>query len=467
MLAIRIGLVAVATMLLGPTPAQAAQSALREVELGVTTSDGLTLPATLRLPANAGHRLPAIVLVHGAGPGPREDFRAEAEAFARKGVATLAYDKRTVGYSLVQRDYSRLADDAVAAAALLRGRPEIDPAGVGFLGFSEGGWVAPLAVTRDPAAAFLITVGASGISPLRQQSWAGATKAEYAGLRGSVVNAYSRTFYRLISGLGMFPEAYYDPGPALRSLTLPVLAIWGAKDVQSAPVESAVAFRSFLDAAGNRHYTLRTIDGAEHKLHTTTDGYDRGERLAAGYPELVASWTADAVAGRAPATSVDGVRQQTRTSVEMPPLAWYESVPVQAAALAVMLVGFLWFAVAGCWRRLRGRLGSPWQAWVLAVAGLVAALGAPVYLRWLLVSLSGTPTTNSTVDPGTPLIAGRPPVWLALQVLSVVAVAAGVATAIQLRRRSAAAEGRLRHGLLLAAGAVFVVWAVHWGLLLP
>jgi dienelactone hydrolase len=465
MLAIRIGLVAVAAMLVGPAPAQAAQS-LREIELGVPTSDGLTLPATLRLPANAEHPLPAIVLVHGAGPGPREDFRVEAEAFARKGVATLAYDKRTVGYSLVQRDYSRLADDAVAAAALLRGRPEIDPAGVGFLGFSEGGWVAPLAVTRDPAAAFLITVGASGISPLRQQSWAAAVKAEHAGLRGSVVNAYSRTYYRLISGLGMFPEAHYDPGPVLRSLTLPVLAIWGAKDMQSAPVESAVAFRSFLNAAGNRHYTLRTIDGAEHKLHTTTDGYDRGERLAAGYPELVASWTVDAVAGRAPATSVDGVRQQTRTSVEMPPLAWYESVPVQAAALAVMLVGFLGFAIAGCWRRLRGRPGSSWHAWVLAAAGLVAALGAPVFLRWLLVSLGGTPTTTSTADPGWPLIAGRPPVWLALQVLSVVAVAAGVATAIQLRRRSTA-EGRLRHVLLLAAGAVFVVWAVHWGLLLP
>ena len=465
MLAIRIGLVAVAAMLVGPAPAQAAQS-LREIELGVPTSDGLILPATLRLPANAEHPLPAIVLVHGAGPGPREDFRVEAEAFARRGVATLAYDKRTVGYSLVQRDYSRLADDAVAAAALLRGRPEIDPAGVGFLGFSEGGWVAPLAVTRDPAAAFLITVGASGISPLRQQSWAAAVKAEHAGLRGSVVNAYSRTYYRLISGLGMFPEAHYDPGPVLRSLTLPVLAIWGAKDMQSAPVESAAAFRSFLNAAGNRHYTLRTIDGAEHKLHTTTDGYDRGERLAAGYPELVASWTVDAVAGRAPATSVDGVRQQTRTSVEMPPLAWYESVPVQVAALAVMLVGFLGFAIAGCWRRLRGRPGSSWQAWLLAAAGLVAALGAPVFLRWLLVSLGGTPTTNSTADPGWALIAGRPPVWLALQVLSVVAVAAGVATAIQLRRRSTA-EGRLRHGLLLAAGAVFVVWAVHWGLLLP
>jgi hypothetical protein len=98
---------------------------------------------------------------------------------------------------------------------------------------------------------------------------------------------------------------------------------------------------------------------------------------------------------------------------------------------------------------------------VLAAAGLVAALGAPVYLRLLLVSLGG----NSTVDPGW-LIAGRPPVWLALQVLSVVAVAAGIATAIQLRRRSTA-DGRLRHVLLLVAGAVFVVWAVHWGLLLP
>ncbi|RZQ61542.1 alpha/beta hydrolase [Amycolatopsis suaedae] len=448
-------MVAAVAVVATAVPAQA-QQPLREVELGVTTSDGQVLPATLRLPPGATGPAPAIVLVHGAGPGPREDYRAEAEAFARKGIATLAYDKRTDGYSMVQRDYAQLAGDAVAAAGVLRGRPEIQRDGIGFLGISEGGWVAPMAATRDPDAAFVITVGASGVSPLRQQSWAEAVKAEHGGLDGSIVDAFSRTLYRLISGLGMFPEAYHDPAPALRALTVPVLGIWGAKDIQCPPVESAAAFRSLLAAS----YTLRTFDGAEHALRTTTDGYDRGPDLAPGYPELVASWVGDVAAGHTPPTSAEGTGLQTRTSVEVPPLAWYESVPVQIAALLLMLAGFLGFALSALWRRA----GSPWPAWVLAATGTVAALGAPVYLGWLQFTAGGTPTTNGTIDAA-PLLAGRPLVWLGLQALAVIAVASGVATAVLLHRRGTG--GRVRHGLLLAAGAVFAVWAFHWGLLLP
>ncbi|OLT19307.1 hypothetical protein BJF78_11165 [Pseudonocardia sp. CNS-139] len=113
-----------------------------------------------------------MVLVHGAGTGPREKLREEAAAFARAGVATLTYDKRTVGYSLTQRSYAQLADDAAAAAAVLRGRPEVAPSAVGIWGFSEGGWVAPLAASRAPETAFVVVVGANGVAPLRQQTWA-------------------------------------------------------------------------------------------------------------------------------------------------------------------------------------------------------------------------------------------------------------------------------------------------------
>ena len=83
-----------------------------------------------------------MVLVSGAGPNKRDRLAAEAEAFTRAGLATLAYDKRTAGYSLTRRSYSQLADDATAAAAVLRTQPGIDPERVGYWGLSEGGWVA-------------------------------------------------------------------------------------------------------------------------------------------------------------------------------------------------------------------------------------------------------------------------------------------------------------------------------------
>src|SRR5918992_1154469 len=300
-----------------PPPPVSPAAGIVQTQLAAPTGAGLNLPATLHVPANAPPGLPGMVLVHGAGPGPRERLRAEAEAFARAGIATLTYDKRTAGYSLTQRSYSQLAADAIAAATLLRGRAEVDPAKVGIWGLSEGGWVAPLAAARDPQTAFLVVVGANGVAPLRQQTWADASRMEHFGVRGSLVDASSRTLYRLIAGMGMFPEPDYDPGPPLRALTLPVLGIWGALDRATPPVESVAAYQAFLDQAGNQHYTLRTIGGAEHALRASATGYDRSEEFAPGYVDLVGSWVADVAAGRTPPTSVSGTGELARPTAEV------------------------------------------------------------------------------------------------------------------------------------------------------
>jgi pimeloyl-ACP methyl ester carboxylesterase len=443
----------------GQSPPTPPPAGIQETQLAVTSSDGLVLPATLHVPAGARAHLPGMVLVHGSGPATRERFRAEAEAFARAGIATLTYDKRTVGYSLTQRSYSQLADDAIAAAALLRGRAEVDPAKVGIWGLSEGGWVAPLAAARDPQTAFVVVVGANGVAPLRQQTWADASRLDRVGVRGSLIDASTRTFYRVAAGMGLFAEAHYDPGPPLRTLTLPVLGIWGALDRATPPVESVAVYQDFLDQAGNRHYTLRTVDGAEHALHTSTTGYDRNAEFAPGYVDLVGSWVVDVAAGRARPTSVAGTGEQPRPTVEVPPLAWYESVWVQAGALAVMLAGFTGLGLTAAWRRVRGRSGppAPWSARLLAGAGLAAVLGELTYFGSLMMS------RGDLLVPGS-MVAGRPLPWLALQMLAVVATGAAVALGVRTWRRSG--DGP-RTALLLSAGAVFVPWAVYWGLLLP
>lgn len=469
----------------GPADAREAPDApgIRSVELTVRTADGLVLPATLRAPAGAGPGGPALVLVHGAGPGPRERYRQEAEAYARAGVTTLTYDKRTVGYSQFERSYSQLADDALAAADVLRAQPGVDPAAVGLLGLSEGGWVAPLAASRDPGTAFLVVVGGNGVEPLRQQVWSEALKTESAGVRGSLVDAASSGVFRLIDATGTFPEARHDPVPVLRSLTLPVLGVWGALDRSTPPVESVAVFRAELDRAGNRHAVLRTIAGAEHSLRTTVDGYTAGPDLAPGYPELVGRWTAAVVAGRAPLGSVTGVGDQPRPTAPVPPSAWYESAPAHGVALGLLLVGFGGFGVVAALRRSARLLrpdtahgAAPAAARVLAGAGLTAVLGTLAYLAVLTTTRGGR-----TVDPG-PLLAGRPLPWLALQALAVVAVvAAAVLAAGLVRDRAPGGRGpgtvhrpvvrsggeRLRLAALLVAAAVFVPWALHWGLLVP
>src|SRR5262249_13980460 len=94
---------------------------------GSFRSGDVTLHGTIWAPIGAEHSLPGVVLVSGSGPGPRVVSQLEAEAFAAAGIVTLVYDKRTVGYSLFQRSYAQLADDALAGVKLLHTDPKVDP----------------------------------------------------------------------------------------------------------------------------------------------------------------------------------------------------------------------------------------------------------------------------------------------------------------------------------------------------
>jgi hypothetical protein len=179
--------------------------------------------------------------------------------------------------------------------------------------------------------------------------------------------------------------------------------------------------------------------------------------------DLVGSWVADVAAGRARPTSVAGTGEQPRPTAEVPPLAWYESVWVQAGALAVMLAGFTGVGLTAAWRRVRGRSGppAPRSARLLAGAGLAAVLGELTYLGSLMMS------RGDLLDPG-PMVAGRPLPWLALQGVAVVAVGAGVALGVRTWRSREQRRGDgPRTALVLAAGVVFVPWSAYWGLLLP
>lgn len=164
-------LAALATLALAAAPAHAAPDGLRTTEVSFVGNGGVVLHGTVLAPAASTARLPGLVMLQGASNRGRDELRAEAEAFARRGVVTLLYDKRTVGYSLLRRDYAVLADDALAGLRLLRARGEVDPARVGLWALSEGAFVAPLAANRSSDVKFLITVGAVGVTPVRQTTW--------------------------------------------------------------------------------------------------------------------------------------------------------------------------------------------------------------------------------------------------------------------------------------------------------
>jgi hypothetical protein len=117
-------------------------------------------------------------MVHGSGAQSRNGFygmiRFLAEAYARRGIAVLAYDKRGVGGSggdWEQASLDLLADDAAAAVAALRARPDIDPKRVGLSGSSQAAWIIPMAASRvDDIALMQLRSGSSPMG-VEESEW--------------------------------------------------------------------------------------------------------------------------------------------------------------------------------------------------------------------------------------------------------------------------------------------------------
>jgi uncharacterized protein len=120
-------------------------------------SEGVTLRGSLVLPATAGPH-PAVILVHGSGDTAALPYYPERYFFAANGIATLVFDKRGTGTSGGDfgMDFALLARDVVAGVEWLKRQPDVDGQRIGLSGYSQGGWIAPLAASLSPDVRFVL-----------------------------------------------------------------------------------------------------------------------------------------------------------------------------------------------------------------------------------------------------------------------------------------------------------------------
>lgn len=284
-----------------------------------------------------------------------------------------------------------------------------------------------------------------------------------------MIKAVSRTWIRVLVDADMFAEANYDPVPVLERVDQPVLALWSEKDRIEPPAESARILREALQRGGNSNYTIRFFPDAEHGLHSSPDGFVIREHLAPGYPETVTAWVKDVARGEAPGPSAQAPPPQDHYSRPITPLAWWESEWVQLGAMVLPVLAFTTYPAAmlarPSLRRGRAAAESSVQrvrrwARLLSGAGLATVLGFVGYSNFLMI------TAASAVGP---VVLSRALPWLLLQALALTTGASILALAASWRpaRKMVRGAQRVRIGILLLGGVVFIAWAAYWGLLVP
>lgn len=303
-------------------------------------SGDLTLRGKLVLPSGEGPH-PAVVPVHGSGRESAVDTYYQPYLFASHGVATFVYDKRGTGGSAGEytQNFHALAGDTLAAVEWLRQRPEVDPSRIHLAGYSQGGWIAPLAASRtEGIRSLLIAYGPmvpvtqedrwGYVYALRKNGFGEAAIAEadrindvvsaivdhgenrWAEARALLDRAQGEPWFEAVRGsdslVGFlagtrmpwwlvrlygwwhlrprevpFIDRLYDPVPTLASLDVPSLWIFGGED-HSMPTGWSVEALERLQAAG-RPIEVAIFPDADHGI-LSFEETDSGRRIL-GYEE--------------------------------------------------------------------------------------------------------------------------------------------------------------------------------------
>ena len=292
-----------------------------DVTFDNTDAAGVKLAGTLTIPNGEGP-FPAAVLISGSGPHDRDEeifdhkpFLVIADHLTRNGVAVLRYDDRGVGQSTGDHNGATSEDfatDANAAFEYLRTRDEIEPKAIGLIGHSEGGMIGPIAAASNGDIAYLVLLAGPGTNPKHLLLTQGKLVALSQGAPEELVERQMHVLSRLMSAHEdaptpedarkriekiLTPEAMqamgvperqksvivasftrpwmryflrYNPDEYFQRVSVPVLAINGALDLQVPPDENLEAIEDAL--SHNPDVTIRKLKGLNHLFQEAEAG---------------------------------------------------------------------------------------------------------------------------------------------------------------------------------------------------
>ena len=275
-------------------------------------------------------KVPAVVLVPGAGANDRHAMYMMAQVLAEHGVAALTCDKRGTGTSEGDwrlTSFEQQAQDVAAGVQFLEQRREVDANRVGLFGHSEGAWVAPILAAENSRLGFLILSAAPVTSRRESLRITNAERLRHDGASAAEI-ARNREFYeryqqaiidsdaaaieqlwRQYAGASWLPAAMptattlndpnwqrarltwpHEPGPVLGKIRCPVLAIWGAEDEEFLPRVHRPLFEQAMLNARNTDSTARVIAGANHPFLKVAPSFTEVVGYAPEYFRTILDW---------------------------------------------------------------------------------------------------------------------------------------------------------------------------------
>ena len=227
---------------------------------------GFAIGATFTPAPTPAERMPAVVLIAGAGSADRDETVANIPMFGQlsgalsdAGYFVVRYDKRGVGQSGGRAESATLqdyADDAVKVVEWLAKRKDVDPKRIALVGHSEGGYIAMLAAQRAggkvAAIALVSSPGTTGRElVMAQQQHALDLSNDSADVKAAKIQLQQRIMSAVVSGAGwegIPPQMQrqadtlwfkslieFDPAATMKKVKQPVLVVHGAKDAVIAP----------------------------------------------------------------------------------------------------------------------------------------------------------------------------------------------------------------------------------------
>jgi pimeloyl-ACP methyl ester carboxylesterase len=265
-------------------------------ESGYSISNGvLVLPGTLTVPAGATGKIPVVLIVAGSGPTDRNgnsiapgypgalphpnSYAQLAWRLAEQGVASVRYDKRSLGDNLARIDVSKTSyddfvNDVIAGTKQLAADSRFSR--VVVLGHSEGAGLALEAANRGAPVIGLIMASGAGrkFLPILHEQLSrqldSATLLKY----DSAMTAYLRnetptavlppalmSLFQPANRMFMQGATAYDPAAEIARAKLPILIVQGANDGQISLDADARALKAAQPAA-----TLVVLPTANHVL---------------------------------------------------------------------------------------------------------------------------------------------------------------------------------------------------------